>query len=59
MSKRIYGGARGLNKSILSAFNSIDHEEECWETGNYSDLCICEMCPHKDECSGYDKEEDE
>lgn len=38
---------------------SIDNEEECWETGNYSDLCICEMCPHKDECSGYDKEEDE
>lgn len=27
--------------------------ELCWETGNYFDECVCELCPHNDECSGY------
>lgn len=28
----------------------------CWETGNYTDDCICELCDHKDECSGYEED---
>lgn len=30
--------------------------DACWETGNYEDQ-ECELCPHKDECSGYKGEE--
>lgn len=30
----------------------------CWETGNYTDACECEFCDHKNECSGYEDEED-
>lgn len=37
----------------------ISPNEKCWETGNYTDNCDCELCPHKYECSGYDGEEDE
>ena len=32
--------------------------EKCWETGNYTDDCNCNLCPHKDECSGYDNKEE-
>ncbi len=28
----------------------------CWETGIYSDDCECEFCSHKEECSGYDND---
>lgn len=30
----------------------------CYETGTYNDQ-ICEFCPHKHECSGYEDEDDE
>ncbi len=33
--------------------------ELCWETGNFSDECICELCPHHDECSGYNDPDDD
>ena len=33
-------------------------EEYCWATGNYTSECDCEFCNHKEECSGYDGEED-
>lgn len=36
-----------------------DYNEVCWNTGIYLDMCNCEECSHKDECSGYDGEEDE
>ena len=29
----------------------------CWETGQYSDQ-ICELCPYKSECSGYENHND-
>lgn len=32
--------------------------DRCWETGEYTDDCICELCDHKDECSGYDDDDD-
>ncbi len=32
----------------------MDPTDVCWETGNYTDDCICEFCDHKDECSGYE-----
>lgn len=31
----------------------------CWQTGNYTDDCICEFCDHRYECSGYDNNDDE
>ena len=31
----------------------------CWETGNYTDCCDCELCEHKHECSGYEKDDDD
>ena len=26
----------------------------CWKTGNYTDECVCELCLHNFECSGFD-----
>ncbi len=31
----------------------------CWETGIYTDECICEICDHRNECSGFDEYEQE
>lgn len=31
----------------------------CWRTGNFTDDCECEFCEHKEECSGYEDEDDE
>ena len=28
-------------------------EKYCWATGIYASICNCELCEHKDECSGY------
>ena len=36
----------------------MDAKEHCWETGEYTDDCICELCNHKDECSGYEDDDD-
>lgn len=35
----------------------MNYNEICWQTGNYSDLCECEFCEHKHECSGYEEDE--
>lgn len=42
--------------SIEEYLNDPDSslEELCWETGNYTD-CVCEICSHKYECSGYEE----
>lgn len=37
----------------------MNPNELCWQTGNYTDNCDCELCSHKYECSGYEGEEDE
>lgn len=31
----------------------------CWETGRYTDTCVCELCDYKDVCSGHYDEDDE
>lgn len=36
----------------------VDHEEQCWKTGNYTDSCDCDRCYHKHDCSGYDEDDD-
>lgn len=36
----------------------MDDTEKCWNTGEYTDNCICELCDHKDECSGYEDHDD-
>ncbi len=33
--------------------------DKCWETGEYTDDCICDFCDHKYECSGYDHEDND
>ena len=33
--------------------------EDCWRTGVYNDNCDCEVCMHKDECSGYEGDRDD
>lgn len=33
--------------------------EHCWETGEYKEGCDCEVCMHKDECSGYEGDRDD
>ena len=38
------------NTLLIDAAN-----EFCWETGRYiGDYCVCELCDHKYECSGYE-----
>lgn len=32
----------------------MDNEELCWQTGHYTDNYSCELCIHKEECSGYE-----
>ena len=34
--------------------------EVCWQTGNYTDDCCCELCEHYLDCSasGYDEDEE-
>ena len=31
----------------------------CWETGEFTDDCCCDFCEHREECSGYDKNDDD
>lgn len=31
----------------------------CWKTDVYTDACICDFCEHKEECSGYEDDDDE
>ena len=31
--------------------------DRCWETGEWTDECMCEFCSHKDECSGAEDDE--
>lgn len=38
---------------------SNDASELCWSTGTYNDSCICEFCNHKEECSGYEDDNNE
>ena len=37
----------------------MDQNERCWETGQFTDDCDCELCDHNFECSGYEDSEDE
>lgn len=37
----------------------MEPTERCWETGNYTDDCICDFCSHKEECSGSDLHDDD
>ena len=34
----------------------MEAPERCWETGEFTDECICEFCDHKYECSGYEND---
>ena len=36
----------------------FDFNEHCWNTGEYDDRCDCELCMHKEECSGYEGDKD-
>lgn len=36
----------------------MNANDNCWYTGNYTDDCDCEFCSHKNECSGYEGEEE-
>ena len=33
--------------------------ELCWQTGNYTDECICDCCEHNYECSASNNDEEE
>ena len=37
----------------------MESTDRCWETGAFTDDCICELCEHRDECSGYEDHEEE
>jgi hypothetical protein len=31
----------------------------CYATGNYTDDCVCEICDHRFECSGYNDDDED
>lgn len=53
-----------INKNIEQETKGVrtnsqaDIHDSCYEVGNYTYLCDCATCIHRDECSGNDKEED-
>ena len=46
-------------EEIKQYLSDIEQTEYCWETGEYTDECDCEMCEHKFECSGYESDDDD
>lgn len=42
---------------IITKTNTQEANEECWETGTYSDDCDCSICDYKHDCSGSDSED--
>lgn len=36
----------------------MEATELCWETGDYTNECICELCAHKGECSGFEDDDE-
>ena len=40
---------------MILIFNA---NENCWDTGIFTDECDCEVCIHKDECSGGNENDD-
>ena len=43
----------------MKGVDNMQPTELCWQTGNYTEECVCEFCAHKYECSGSDLDEDE
>lgn len=37
----------------------MNPNEICYQTGNYTDECCCELCDHKYDCSGYDDDDED
>lgn len=37
----------------------MDPTEKCWESGTYTGDCICDLCDHKNECSGYNHDDND
>lgn len=45
-----------IERGDVVVYNHDDEYDYCYETGNYSDQ-ICEICPHRFECSGYEDDD--
>lgn len=45
-----------MSNIIIESKYPTDH---CWQTGNYTDNCECEFCEHKEECSGYERDDED
>ena len=37
----------------------MEHTEKCWSTGEWNDMCDCQLCDHKYECSGREMEDED
>ena len=37
----------------------MNPNDKCYQTGNYTDECCCELCDHKYDCSGYDDDDED
>lgn len=42
----------------ISNTESVYPTELCWQTGDYTDDYECEFYEHKEECSGYEEDDD-
>lgn len=36
-----------------------EYNEMCWKTGLWLDVCDCQTCSHRSECSGSDLHDDD
>ena len=41
----------------MVTYMNYEEFEYCWQTGDYTDQ-ICELCPHREECSAGGNDED-
>ena len=57
MNMNLFIGKEANSMEINELFvDNGDDYESCWQNGNYVDQ-YCPCCPYKDECSGYDEED--
>lgn len=46
-------------KDLATYVRPANPTEHCWETGDYTDECVCDLCDHMYECSASTYGEDD
>lgn len=56
---KLFGYLIMKRRIAMSNIKSKYPTDHCWQTGNYTDDCECEFCEHKEECSGYERDDED